>query len=134
MSLSETRRKAVSPAGGCWAGSAAGSRGAPSQTTSSQAAGFLRRDFIVLLGGLLAAARSCRFRRPARNQGDPGAQHHHEAPDPDPVDQRIDVDLDDGLARLLGLPGVNKIDVFVQPRPDGDFGGGLLAGLVEPPL
>src|SRR3990170_7886794 len=98
MSWSETRRKAVSPAGGCWAGSGAGSREAPSQTTSSQAAGFLRRDFIVLLGGLLAAAGGGGFRGPAGDEGDPGAQHHHQATDPHPVDQRIDVDLDDGLA------------------------------------
>src|SRR3990172_2351425 len=133
MSLSETRRKAASSAG-C-AGSSAGSKKiAASPTSQTAPAIFLDRDFIALLGGLLAAARGGSLWGAARDESNPRAQHHHEAADPDPVDQRVDVNLDDGLAGFFRLPGVDEIDVFVQPRANGDFSGGLLAGLVEAPL
>src|SRR3990167_564636 len=151
MSLSETRRKAVSSAGeaACamtWATAkeykirkARECRWhrrlacvGPSHRRDAGATR-LSRDFITLLAGLLAA-RGSSFRGAARDESNPRAQHHHEAADPDPVDQRVDVNLDDGLAGFFRLPGVDEIDVFVQPRANGDFSGGLLAGLVEAPL
>src|SRR3989338_3664517 len=151
MSLSETRRKAVSSAGeaACAMTRATAkeykirktrecrghrrlARVGPSPRRDAGATR-LSRDFITLLAGLLAA-RGSSFRGAARDESNPRAQHHHEAADPDPVDQRVDVNLDDGLAGFFRLPGVDEIDVFVQPRANGDFSGGLLAGLVEAPL
>ena len=67
-------------------------------------------------------------------QRDAGAERHDAEPEPDPVHQRVDDDVQAGRLVLQIEGRQHDVEVLGDPAPDGDLGRRLLLVLPEEPL
>src|SRR3954470_10500403 len=67
----------------------------------------------------------------SRNETNKGAEQQDGVADPDPRHERERIELEDGLAVVLGNTREINVQIFVQAPPDADQRALLLARFVE---
>ena len=75
--------------------------------------------------------------RALRQQRDAGADRQHAEPEPDPVDERVDDDLQASpvcVAEVARLEREHDVEILGERAPDRDFGRRLVLVLAEEPL